>query len=131
MKQAYEVVLRNDNESISCGYMYVTYIRQYLLYKLSRHDAIPVDSCIYDIVARFFEYNEIKVSINRQKTVKQLKGEFSGCLQIHIRNTNNKKCPESCLRNIQDGKCTDEFMINNFCKVFFPDKYTNINTKQR
>ena len=128
MKQAYEVVIRDDNGSISCGDMYVTYIKQYL-HNLSKNNFIPADSCVYDINARFFQYDESKVHLQRRYIQNRLSEDSAACLQIHVRNTIRQKCPESCLRNIQDGKCTDKFMINNVGKIFFPDKYNN--TKQR
>ncbi len=47
--------------------------------------------------------------------------------KFHNPSTSTKN--EMCFRQLCNGKCTDEFMINNVGKIFFPDKYKNTNQR--
>ena len=38
---------------------------------------------------------------------------------------NLDQCAEQCMRNIEQGKCKDEFIVENIGKVFFANKYQN------
>ena len=131
MAGKYEVVLRDDAESVSCGHLYVYEIQRYLR-KLSLNKVIPADSCIYDIRAKFFKYDDASVYIDSRIGTNRSNEVHSGCLQINVCNISAQKCPTyNCFRNIQNGNCTDKFMIKIIGQEFFADKYKDTNTKQR
>lgn len=111
----------SDTIHLHCASWSTEQIEKYLN-ELSTITNIPQESCFHDLNAHFNTCHDIKVIMNTLSTA--TKDISTGGLIINIRFRNGHKCPrENCFKNIQSGKCTDKFVIDNIGKQFFANKY--------
>ena len=134
MERRYPVFVIEENDDwghhdvnmLPCATMSLKQIKKYLQ-DLDTAGQIPVGSCIYRMSAAFNYTNSKTVTLSYEQSQNTQNPEKElGSLQIHITRSSAKKCPNrDCFANIQNGRCTDEFMINVIGKKFFARKYTN------
>lgn len=104
--------------------------------EIEHYQTIPLDSCLYSINLNFQDIFQKRFFITSDPTQKRSDGRCSGgfersesILDICIGMRNNCKCsPKDCFKNIQNGKCTDNFICEIICQKLFKDEY-NTNTK--
>lgn len=120
----------SSTERLECGKMSATQIKKYLK-EISEYSNIPDDSCIHHIYAMYCAKDSMSTTLCRNCTQQSGTNESNyGSLQLHVFLTNGKKCNRhDCFNNIQNGKCTDKFVIDIIGKKFFSKQYKD--TKQR
>lgn len=110
--------------AVYCNPMTKYEIQEYLD-KIKDIHTIPRGGCLGSMNIRLHHCSNIDILLaNNQDEKKCIRKDYSVNMKIIVQMTNDCRCAHTdCLNNIQDGKCTDEFMINNFGKQFFPNKY--------
>ena len=94
--------------------------------KRIRNMKIPADSCAYHVTAQahhdvhiiaMLDYDDGGYFIDKSSPANV---DICFSMMPHDRKCN----PDSCLKNIKSGRCTDPFVRDNFAARFFADKYT-------
>ena len=124
------IIDRHDDDgylnpiALRCNPMTKPEIQNYLD-TISKHKNIPYDSCLADIDIRLEYSGNMAMHLSRDSNgVNSNKKDYASDMKIFVQTVHDRDCPrQECLNNIQNGKCTDRFVIDIIGKQFFADKY--------
>jgi len=126
MATKYYLYLENPTFDITrdCGDITAKRAKTFIQ-ELANLNTIPRESCLYDLSVQLFSHNGQKYYLCGNPDHKpKLRKTCNGWMTLKINIKRCRKCPtEDCLKNIQSGKCTDEFACAVIGKKLFANKY--------
>lgn len=112
-----------DIDVIQCKPMTAKEIKNYMN-EINHHKTIPLDSCLYSISVDFQNLFQRKIFITTENRYKSATKKSVGGLYISVQLKGCAKCGSTeCFRNLENGKCTDNFVRKIIGEKLFQDKY--------
>ena len=100
-------------------------IKKYMS-EINQHKTIPLDSCLYSIDVDFQDLFQRKIAISTENQYKLTTKKSVGGLYISVQFKGCAKCRSTeCFRNLESGKCRDDFVRKIIGEKLFQDKYGN------
>lgn len=124
-KKYYNVHLTGLEAAVYGKQMTKAEIKRYLKELSENYAEIPENSCLYLFYAGFNAYDDMTVNLGNQWNRKNNFSEVSrGFMNIRIHLKGCSKCHSSkCIKNIEAGKCKDDFVCTVIGKKLFPGEY--------
>ncbi len=124
-EKRYDVCLKSPEDTANGKQMTKAEFEKYLKELSETYGKIPQDSCLYSFFACFTAYDKMTVNLGEQWNRKNNSIKVSeGWINIGIYIKNCGKCHQSkCIKNIQNGKCVDDFVCNIIGIKLFPEQY--------